>query len=180
MIKLQRITADEQMYIWAIELFKISFPPEERRDDVLQRAVMEHPDYRLCAITDNGEAVGAVGYFDAPKFIYFENFCVRPDKRNFGYGSRTLEILTSDLNKPFILEIEQPVDELTRRRLAFYMRNGMKENPFKHIQPHYRKDDPDLPLVVLTYGKTISQSEYDEFKKYLDENVDVKTAKRLQ
>lgn len=172
MVTLKRITTYEQMYKWAMEQLAISFPLEERRDDEFQRQVMRHPDYRLCAIMLGSEPVGVVGYFDAPDFIYFENFCIVPAKRNGGYGSQTLQLLTK-CNKPFILEAERPADDLTRRRIAFYKRNGMVENVCAHIQPHYRKDDPDLPLVVLSYGAQLSQRQYDDFKIYLDRNVDV-------
>ncbi|MCM1290237.1 MAG: GNAT family N-acetyltransferase [Corallococcus sp.] len=177
MITLQRIITNEHMYAWAMKLLKVSFPAEERRDDELQRQVMRHPDYRLCAIMDGNEAVGVVGYFDALDFIYFENFCIVPDKRNGGFGSATLRLLTENLPKPFILEAELPVDDITRRRIAFYKRNGMEENPYAHIQPHYRAADPDLPLLVLSYGAPLTQPQYDAFRAYLDANVDVKTAK---
>ena len=121
MVELRRICADEQLYVWAVEQLSVSFPACERRDEAEQRAVMAHPDYRLCAIMDGGVPVGVVGYFDTPEFIYFENFCISPDKRNGGYGSQALRLLTIT-DKPFILEIEPPEDELTRRRLA--LRNG--------------------------------------------------------
>lgn len=173
MVELKRIFTNEHLYLWATEQLSVSFPPCERRDDDLQRAVMLHPDYRLCAIMDGGVPVGVVGYFDTPEFIYFENFCISPDKRNGGYGSQTLQLLTAS-GKPFILEIEPPEDELTRRRLAFYQRNGMVVNSYPHIQPHYRADDPDLPLTVLSYGCQITQAQYDAFRAYLDANVDVK------
>lgn len=177
MITLQRISTNEQMYKFAMELLSASFPPEERRDDDLQRQVMRHPEYRLSAIIDGDVPVGVVGYFDAPDFVYFENFCIDPSKRNKGYGSATLRLLTANLDKPFILEAELPTDELTRRRIAFYKRNGMVENLYPHVQPHYRTTDPDLPLVVLTHGKQITQTQYNAFRKYLDDNVDVKTAR---
>ena len=35
MVTLKRIFADEQMYTWAMEQLRQSFPPEERRDDQL-------------------------------------------------------------------------------------------------------------------------------------------------
>lgn len=174
MITIKRIFADDKLYGWALKLLEISFPHEERRDGDLQKEIMSHSDYRLCAICDGGEPVGAVGYFDAPEFVYFENFCVSPDKRSRGYGGAALKLLTDGLTKPFILESELPTDELTKRRIAFYKRNGMTENPFTHVQPHYRKTDPDLYLLVMSYGKPLTQSQYNAFKKYLDENVDVK------
>ena len=174
MIKLQNISVNDDLYSWAMRLLEDSFPLSERRDDGLQRQIMSHVDYRLQAIVNDGEPVGVVGYFDAPDFIYFENFCIDKDKRNCGYGSATLRLLTQKLNKPFVLEAELPVDELTRRRVAFYKRNGMVENPYPHIQPHYRKTDPDLPLLVLTYAKPLTKEQYADFRKYLDDNVDVK------
>lgn len=174
MVELKRIFTDDESYAWAMELLAVSFPPEERRDDGFQRQVMRHPDYRLCVVTDDGESVGVAGYFDAPDFVYFENFCISPHKRNCGYGSEVLRLLTQGLRKPFILEAELPVDELARRRIAFYKRNGMTENPYPHVQPHYRKGDADLPLLVLTYGDALTPLQYAEFRRYLDENVEVK------
>ena len=175
MVKLCRITIqNSSLYAWACELLAVSFPAEERRDDDFQRQVMSHPDYRLCAIVDGDVPVGVAGYFDAPDFLYFENFCISPDRRNGGYGSQTLKLLTSQ-GKTFILEIEPPVDDITRRRKAFYERNGMVVNPYRHIMPHYRKDDPDLPLLVLSYGRQITQAQYDALRSYLDVNVDVKS-----
>lgn len=174
MLILQRITTDEHMYSWAMKLLKISFPASERREDVLQRQVMSHPDYRLCVIQDGELPVGVVGYFDAPDFVYFENFCVAPNLRNGGYGSATLRLLTENVRKPFILEAELPTDEITRRRIAFYKRNGMVANPYPHVQPHYRATDLDLPLLVLTYQNQLTPQQYADFRRYLDDNVDVR------
>lgn len=176
MVTLKRISANEHMYKWAVELLEVSFPASERRDDDVQRQVMSHPDYRLCAIMDGNVPVGVVGYFDAPDFVYFENFCVSPDLRNGGYGSATLRLLTKNLDKPFILEAELPTDDLARRRIAFYKRNGMVTNPYPHVQPHYRQTDPDLPLLILTYAKQLTPQQYADFRKYLDDNVDVKSS----
>lgn len=174
MITLRRITTTEPLYKWAMQLLEVSFPASERRDDDLQRQIMSHSDYRLCVIQDDVKPVGVVGYFDAPAFVYFENFCIAPDLRNGGYGSATLRVLTENLAKPFILEAELPTDELTRRRVAFYKRNGMVENPYSHVQPHYRVSDPDLPLLVLTYKRPLTQKQYADFRRYLDDNVDVR------
>lgn len=205
MITLQRISTDEHMYTWAMEQLCLAFPSSERRDDDLQRQVMSHPDYRLCAIMQDKTPVGVVGYWVTPQFVYFENFCVASEKRNCGVGSAALKLLTeqycfttkstpADVTFPFahannnsvasskarrvvrsfILEIELPTDDLTRRRKTFYRRNGMVENPYYHIQPHYRANDPDLELMVLSYSQQLTPMQYAQFRKYLDDNVDVK------
>lgn len=178
MITLKRIyLSDEKLYAWANKLLAVSFPATERRSGEFQRKVMLHPDYRLSAIMDGDKPVGVAGYFDAPDFVYFENFCIDPDKRNGGYGSQTLKLLTENIVKPFILEVELPTDDLTRRRIAFYKRNGMVQNTYYHVQPHYRKTDADLPLAVMSYGKILTSKQYEDFRNYLDINVDVKSPK---
>lgn len=156
-----------------MDLLEQSFPSTERRDDAEQLKTMSHPDYRLCVILDGVTPVGVVGYWDAAEFLYFENFCVAPNLRNGGYGSQTLAALTDGLQKPFILEVELPTDDLTRRRIAFYKRNGMVENSYPHVQPHYRPTDPDLSLLILTYKTPLSPEQYANFRAYLDENVEV-------
>lgn len=173
MVTFKRIFANDELYSWAMGLLEKSFPSTERRDDAEQLKTMSHPDYRLCAILDGVVPVGVVGYWDTSEFLYFENFCVAPNLRNGGYGSQTLAALTDGLQKPFILEVELPADDLARRRIAFYKRNGMVENPYPHIQAHYHRGDPDLPLLILTHHRQISPEQYANFRAYLDENVEV-------
>ncbi len=174
MVKLKRIFVSDELYGWANDLLEQSFPSCERRDDAEQLKAMLHNDYRLCAVMDGQTPVGVVGFWDAPEFVYFENFCISPQLRNGGYGTQTLAALTNGLNKPLILEVELPVDDITRRRIAFYKRNGMVENPYPHVQPHYRPTDPDLPLIILTYQKQITPEQYAALRAYLDANVEVR------
>ncbi len=176
-INFQRILpteTDSQAFAWAMDLLTQSFPLSERRTEQSQKAVLTHPDYRLCIATDGDVRLGVVGYFQTPNFIYFENFCTSPSVRNKGYGGKILHALVNlNLTLPLILEAELPTDELTARRINFYKRNGMVQNNFNHIQPHYHLGDDDLPLVILTYGKPISNSLYQDFAIYLKNNVDI-------
>ncbi len=174
MITLKRIFTNDELYRWALGVLEQSFPATERRDDAEQLKTMSHADYRLCAIMDGSVPVGVVGFWDTAEFLYFENFCIAPNLRNGGYGAQTLAVLTDGLQKPFILEAELPTDDLTRRRVAFYKRNGMVENSYSHIQAHYHLGDPDLPMLVLSHKKQISPEQYARFKAYLDANVEVR------
>lgn len=158
----------------ALDLLQEAFPPEERRTPERQLSALSHPDYRLCLVSDNGKNVGVVGYFVTPRFVYFENFCIDASLRNGGYGSDTLvELVRLYSNRLFVLEAELPSDALKQRRIDFYLRNGMVVNSYDHIQPHYNPWDADLHLVVLSYGRELSATEYADFKLYLDDNVDI-------
>lgn len=175
-ITFERVTIQNaDNFNWAYELLCESFPANERRTLKAQKEILGHPDYRLCVAMCGNVKVGVVGYFETPSFIYFENFCTASQLRNSGFGSEILQALVAKYaDRLFVLEAELPVDELTTRRIGFYKRNGMQVNVFDHIQPHYNKGDADLHLLVLSHGRQITREEYAAFKKYLDENVDVR------
>ena len=175
-LTMQKLNCHSSLYAWAEDLVKQSFPLCERRDDDVQRQTLAHPDYHFCALLDGQDAVGVVGFWQTGDFLYLENFCTLPSLRNKGYGSAALTLLKSR-GVPVVLEIEIPCDELTSRRKGFYLRNGMRENPYPHLQPRYRKTDAPLSLQVLTYPQAFTEGQYALFRQYLDDNVDVVTRK---
>lgn len=173
-LSFKKVTPSAAEFDIALDILQASFPPIETRSRSEQIAVAEHPDYNLCLVLDGAKPVGVVGYWQLPQMLYLENFCVAPEMRNGGYGSAIVCMLANLACGPFVLEAELPTDELTRRRIGFYKRNGMVENPYPHIQAHLRAGDPDLPLLVLSHKQPLSEKEYAEFRKYLDDNVDIR------
>lgn len=165
----------DQGFPTALQILWASFPLLETRTHSEQVAVAAHSDYNLCLVWDGDLPVGVVGFWQTDKMLYLENFCVAPSLRNGGYGSRIVRQLAEmAADKIFLLEAELPTDQLTSRRIAFYCRNGMVTNTFPHIQAHLRATDPDLPLVVLSFGRPLTKKQYAYFRKYLDDNVDVR------
>ncbi len=166
----------DKRFCHAMQLLEASFPKEERRTAERQLSVLSHPDYRLCLATDDENIVGAVGFFVTPDFLYLENFCTDPSARNCGYGTAILQRLISEYaDRLFVLEVELPTDDLKRRRIGFYKRNGMLLNEgIDHIMPHYDLADPDVHLLVMTHQRPITAKEYAVLKQYLADNVDIK------
>ena len=68
--------------------------------------------------------VGFITYWDFDSFYYVEHFATNPALRNGGYGKRTLEYLCNYLKHPIVLEVERPVEEMAKRRISFYQRQG--------------------------------------------------------
>ena len=52
-------------------------------------------------------------------------------------------------DKPLILEIEPPEDARTCRRKRFYERNGLRAQPFRHVQLPFQGESPIVPLVIM-------------------------------
>ena len=73
--------------------------------------------------------------------------------------------------KCLVLEIDQPIDDISIRRKSFYTRVGYKENNFNHIHPPYSKLNKGHSLSVMSYPDLLTEIEYDNFNSYLKNRV---------
>ena len=81
------------MFAPAMELYGMSFPYNEQREPDSQAKIMSDPEYRFELIYENESFVGTVLSWENADFIYVEHFCMLPDVRGRGCGSRALEML---------------------------------------------------------------------------------------
>ena len=168
---LKRLTdTNERLWEEAFTLCESAFPSEERRDRGEILRVMKNSDYHFCVLLEGEELCGIVLYWEIGELIYLEHLATLPEKRCSGLGTAALELLKQE-GKMIILEIEPPQDELTRRRLGFYSRNGFARAPYRHIQAKYHEGDPDVELVILSYPEVIEKEDYDSFYSYLQRYV---------
>ena len=168
-MKFERITTSEHpFYKEAIDLYKISFPLHEQREAISQNEILRNPEYHFDIVCDDNRFIGEVLYWDIGGFRYIEHFCVMPSMRNHHYGQI---ILTALQDKPLILEIDPPVDEISRRRKGFYERCGFVENPYSHIHPPYHKGNGGHELVIMSSPNAITFGEYEMFQRALRDMV---------
>lgn len=93
--------------------------------------------------------------------------CLLPHK---GLGTAALGLL-AETGKPVILEINPPVDAVSRRRQMFYARAGFTANPYPHIHPPYRPENSGHALVVMSRPRPLTKDEYAAFAAYLADVV---------
>lgn len=168
-MNLERITTSKHpMYQRALALYQISFPSHEQRERTSQDAVLKNSAYHFDLIFDNDNFVGEILYWEIAGMRYVEHFCILPEMRNKHYGQRTLGLLQ---DKPLILEIDPPVDEIAIRRKHFYERCGFTENPYCHVHPPYHAGNQGHALVVMSSPEGLTQAEYDIFFSYLKNTV---------
>ena len=115
-------THDER-YNAARALYAVSFPYHAQRGDEAQAAALACADYRFELIYGGDALVGLMLCWEAESFIYVEHFCTAPEIRGRGIGAEALALLAQS-GKKIILEIDPPVDEISRRRRNFYERAG--------------------------------------------------------
>ena len=170
------------------EIYRImqaSFSDDEYRPYDEQLALFEKPEYRIYYMsaiemervsnhsTGNStmHAAGFLAVWEFESFTYIEHFAVEPVLRNSGTGSAMLQELVRKYQKQICLEVELPEDELTRRRIGFYERNGFVFNEYPYIQPPISKGKSPVPLRIMTYGSAITQDTFEEMKRVLYQRV---------
>lgn len=116
-------------------------------------------------------AAGFLAVWEFEFFIYIEHFAVDPALRNSGTGSAMLKELVKQYQKLICLEVELPEDELTRRRIGFYERNGFVFNEYPYIQPPISKGKSPVPLRIMTYGEAITRETFEAMKNVLYRSV---------
>lgn len=119
-------------------IYEASFPPAERDDPISLLASIASGERTCHLAVDEADVVGfavALPLKDVPAF-FLEYLAVEPTNRNQGIGQLLLHHVRSRLAEHdgkiagAIFEVERPEDaiveeqDLRRRRIGFYLRNG--------------------------------------------------------
>lgn len=150
------------------ETYVNAFPPGERRDFTLTRSFIEdNPYYHLQVVYLSGQYAGFISFWQFEKFIFAEHFAINPVLRNQGIGAQIMKELQRLGDRSIVLEVEEPEDELTRRRVDFYIRLGFTLDTHYYEQPPYRKGDLYIPMKLMAYGELDLATSFSEVKKTL-------------
>lgn len=140
------------------DIFKIlqeSFPLDEYRTYDEHKALFKRQEYSVYGLKDGDRVKGFISVYDFGDFLYAEHFAVAKKYRCCGLGScilGELEKLAGD--RQIVLEVELPTEEIARRRIGFYERNGFYYNDYDYIQPSITFGRNEIPLSLMTtYGK---------------------------
>ena len=153
MIRFQTIsTSDVQHYQFMENLLIAAFPPEEYRE---LKELREYTD--------------RTGDFN--DFYYVEHFAIDPTLRNGGYGKKTLDYLCKELDRPIVLEVEMPVEEMAKRRINFYQRQGFVLWEKEYKQPPYKPGDDFLPMYLMVFGNLQCEQDFEMIKNKIHKEV---------
>ena len=159
----------EQIY----RLLQESFPEDEYRTDKEQKELFGRKEYRVYGkvMEESGQLQAFISLWQFEQFAFIEHFAVNPDFRNRGIGELIIHKIVRMLSMPVCLEVELPDNELAKRRIGFYSRNGFYLNEYSYIQPPISKGRKPLPLRIMTYGGTVTKEEFHNIKEVLYHRV---------
>ena len=140
-------------------LMQEAFPPAERRTDEEFRQLFSHPQVQILCAREGEQLHGFLFLWVLRDFVFVENFAIQPASRNLGLGSAMLSHLKEQFHLPVILEVEPPEDELTRRRVAFYERNGFCLNTCEYYLPCLHKAiDRSVQLNIMSSPEPLPEN----------------------
>lgn len=172
-MELMRIMPSENKLweqVW--RLYVDSFPEWERRRISSHSRASEDNDFHTFISVDNGNLQGLIFYWEYDSAIYVEHLAVNPLMRGKSIGSQILkELIEENPGCTVILEIDPPVDDISKRRLSFYERIGFVANDFDYVHPSYSSNRKPHELTILSYPNALSVEEFERFKDNMANRV---------
>ncbi len=165
MISRKRLSGEsDPLYPFAWALYEASFPIEERRAMDYHLETMAKGAFCAEVILDCDTPIGILFWWDLEHFRYVEHLATSPAVRSGGYGGKILRAFIAESDKPILLEVEHPMEELSRRRIGFYERIGfvLSVLPYRHPSYHQIKDE-FVELMIMTYPRRITAEELQQF-----------------
>lgn len=172
MIRFQRINTSHEHYTFVEALMQAAFPLQERRDADLQREYADHKQqFHTYIILEKETPIGFVTLWELTDFHYIEHFAIHERYRNKGYGQMVISQLKEEVEGMIILEAEQPTDDITRRRIRFYQRQGFILQDVPYHQPPYRKGEDWLPMKLMTLNNINFESQFESVRDTIYKEV---------
>ncbi|MGV3538310.1 MAG: GNAT family N-acetyltransferase [Rufibacter sp.] len=154
-------------FSWAWQLYVEAFPAEERRDYAQQLTLLQEKKYAFSAVYHAGVLAGIVGSWNVGKFTYLEHFAVAPEGRGLGLGTEILRKFVESSALPIVLEVEPPLTEMSKRRIAFYEKAGFLTNTIAYQQPPYGQGKPWVPLLLMSFPELLADDTFENVKEAL-------------
>lgn len=171
MLKLIPLQQKPEETTFSQNLYEQSFPIEERRDFSKLIEIQKNNPLELNIIYNDTIPVGILHLWDFNDFIYIEHLAINPQYRNQKIATTLLTTLNKT-DKPIILEVELPTDEMSTRRIAFYQRNGFSIQAYKYYQPPYRKGENSIEMHLMANTKQpLQEREYTKITNTIRKKV---------
>lgn len=155
------------------QLMCASFPPVERRSYKAAQALLDLPDYRIYVASAAGQKIaGFIAEWQLDGLLFLEHLAVQPALRGSGIGSNMVKRYLDHVDRPVVLEVEEPNSRLAARRIHFYQKLGFKLSDYGYVQPNMQPvNEEPVALKIMHYPDGMTEKEFLQFKKMVSERV---------
>lgn len=148
-----------------------AFPEDEIREKEDQKELFSSPYYHFYIIKRQIKTVGILAAWEFDSFRFIEHLAVDRKCRGAGIGHTLLNEYIQMDERPVVLEVELPENEISRRRIAFYQDLGFYLNGFSYCQPPLRKGQSDKTLLIMSYPAPVKPEDFEPVKREIYRNA---------
>lgn len=168
--EIKQITIDDFESFFRV--MEKSFPDIERRNCEGQKEIFDEDEYKVTGYKNKEDDVTAfIASWNFEDFNFIEHFAVDEELRGKGIGSSLISEFLKDSAKKIVLEVEYPEDDISKRRIEFYKKIGMKLNEYEYVQPPLQEGKDLLPLKIMSYPDELSEVEFKDIRRQIYKKV---------
>lgn len=152
------------------EIMEHSFPKSELRTYDLMKKMFDEKELLVYGVGDPLDA--AILVWELDSCVFLENFAVDESLRGKGIGASMLKSIADIYKgKTIILEVEEPYDEMSQRRIAFYERNHFTLHHVGYMQPPLNEEVNMIPLLIMSYDNQLDEKNFSLMKEEIFRKV---------
>lgn len=144
-------------------LYESAFPKNERRTLEQQITVFESEQYHFDVLIQDDALVGILCWWLFDDYRYIEHFAIYPHIRGEGVGRACLEQFIEGYDTPVVLEVDLPTDDIAKRRIVFYERQGFVLSASRYAHPSYQQGGDDVELCLMSHPTLMDDFQIETF-----------------
>ena len=146
------------------QILSNNFPTKEIKEYNYMKDTFHAGLYQVLTLKDNDQIVGIMSFYQHDDFRFIDYFAIYCSLKGKGMGSKMLQYFINLDDKMVILEVEHPEDEQSKRRIAFYQRNGLYINDqFEYFVPPVRNLKHRLYFHLMSSKRKINNIEFEKY-----------------
>lgn len=146
------------------QILSNNFPTKEIKEYNYMKDTFHAGLYQVLTLKDNDQIVGIMSFYQHDDFRFIDYFAIDGSLKGKGMGSKMLKYFINLDDKMVILEVEHPEDEQSKRRIAFYQRNGLYLNDqFEYFVPPVRNLKHRLYFHLMSSKRKINNIEFEKY-----------------
>lgn len=146
------------------QILSNNFPTKEIKEYNYMKDTFHAGLYQVLTLKDNDQIVGIMSFYQHDDFRFIDYFAIDGSLKGKGMGSKMLQYFINLDDKMVILEVEHPEDEQSKRRIAFYQRNGLYINDqFEYFVPPVRNLKHRLYFHLMSSKRKINNIEFEKY-----------------
>ena len=139
-----------------------NFPTKEIKAYDYMKETFLQGAFKVLTLKEEDRIIGILSYYDGGEFVCVDYFAIDGDYKGKGLGSRMLRYFLDQAGKLVMLEVEHPLDEQSKKRIAFYQRNGLVLNDqYDYFVPPVRNLKQPLYFHLMSYPRAISKNDFE-------------------